>query len=67
MASYQTASESAIKRSREFLETENVEGALKSLSEFIVGKKKFIAQPSALEKVMVLHHLNLERIHRYLC
>lgn len=55
MASYQAASESAIKRAKELMETRNVEGALRSLSDFVVGKKKFIAQPSALEKVMVLH------------
>jgi hypothetical protein len=54
MASYQAASESAIKRAREFMEMNNMDGALKSLSEFIVGKKRFIAQPSVLEKVMVL-------------
>lgn len=38
------------------MESDNVEDALRSLSDFIVAKKKFIAQPSALEKAMVHIH-----------
>ncbi len=34
-------------------ENNNAEDALRLLSEFITGKKKYSAQPSALEKVMV--------------
>ena len=53
MASYLSASESAIKRAREYIEKNNVDDALRSLSEFIVTKKKIVPQPPALEKVMV--------------
>ena len=53
MASYQSASESAIKRAKELMEENNTYEALRTLNDFVVGKKKFAAQPSALEKVMV--------------
>ncbi len=53
MASYQTASESAIKHAQELMKENKVYEALHTLNEFVVGKKKFAAQPSALEKVMV--------------
>ena len=64
MASYLSASESAIKRAKELMEENNVYDALRTLNDFIAGKKKYTAQPSALEKVMVrikhsLIHLRL--------